>query len=172
MKLITQIKLLPDRSQSESLKKTLEVANDACNHISAWAWENKVFAHFAIQKVLYHDIRFGFGLSAQMTVRCVSKVDDAYKLDRKVLRRFKKHGAISFDDRILSWKLDRHLVSIWTTAGRIKVPFVCGDRQFRLLAHRQGETDLVYVDGVFYLLATCNVVDPTPREAKDFLGVN
>mgnify|MGYP001588352090 CR=1 FL=1 len=172
MKLIAQVSLLTSQEDMVALRNTLEVANAACNDISSWAWDNKEFGQYALHRSCYHNLRAKSGLSAQIVVRCVARVADAYKLDRKKLRQFKKHGAIAYDDRILSWKLDRHLVSIWTTAGRIKIPFVCGERQFRLLAHRQGESDLVYVDGRFYFLATCNVVDPTSRETKDFLGVD
>jgi putative transposase len=102
----------------------------------------------------------------------VAKVTDAYKLDRKCQRRFKPFGAITYDDRILSWKLDKSEVSIWTVNGRLRIPFQSGERQRRLLASRQGETDLVLFRGNFYLLAVCNVEEPTPQDFEDVLGVD
>jgi hypothetical protein len=35
------------------------------------------------------------------------------------------------------------MVSIWTTSGRWKIPFVGGDRQYALLEKQQGESDRV-----------------------------
>ncbi|MBK7454491.1 MAG: hypothetical protein IPJ46_12450 [Anaerolineales bacterium] len=61
-------------------------------------------------------------MTAQVVVRCISKVADAYKLDRKVKRTFKPHGAIAFDDRILTYKLDRMELSLWTVEGRQRCP--------------------------------------------------
>ncbi len=42
----------------------------------------------------------------------------------------------------------------------------------QLLASRQGETDLVYRRGAFYLLATCNVDEPMPDVVDTALGVD
>ena len=62
-------------------------------------------------------------------------------------RSFSNHGSIAYDDRILSWGIDRRRVSIWTLDGRQTIPFVGGERQIALLATRKGETDLVYRNG-------------------------
>ena len=101
MKLIAQIKLQPNNEQLRQLKETIERANEAANWISDWAWENKTFSNFAIQKAVYQDIRSQFNLSAQMTIRAISKVADAYKLDKKTKRTFTKRGSIAYDPRIL-----------------------------------------------------------------------
>ncbi len=172
MKLTAQVKLVPTPGQAQALKETLVRANAACNWISVWAWEKKVFGQFSLHHQVYYEVKEHFGLTAQMAVRCEGKVADAYKIDKKALRQFKKHSAIPYDDRILRWYVEKGEVSIWTAAGRQRIPFVCGDRQRKMLLSRQGESDLVYSDGQFYLLATCNAVDPTPRETKDFLGVD
>ncbi len=172
MKLTAQVKLCPTPEQAKALKATMEQANRACNHISAWAWENKTFGQYHIHRGIYHEAKTLFGLTAQVVVRCIAKVADAYKMDRKKKRILRPHGSISYDDRILRWYVDRGEVSIWADGKRIRVPFVCGDRQRKLLAFRQGESDLVFFGGNFFLLATCNVVDPSPSDAKDFLGVD
>lgn len=172
MKLIAQVQLNPTDSQRDALRKTLRQANAACNHIAAWAWEHQVFRHYVLHQALYYDLRAQFGLPAQLAVRCLAKVGDAYKLDRKSQRTFQPFGGIAYDDRLLSWHVDKGEVSIGTLHGRERVPFVCGPRQRELLASRQGESDLVYVDGRFYLLATCNAIDPEPRDVEDYLGVD
>jgi IS605 OrfB family transposase len=172
VKLIAQVKLLPSNSQSQALKATLELANAACDWISELAWDAQVFRQYDLHKLIYHRARGHYDLSAQVIVRCIAKVADAYKLDKKTARTFKPHGAIAFDDRILSWKTDKQVVSIWTLNGRQKIPYICGERQKRLLESRIGETDLVYRKGRFYLLAVCEVPEPTPADVDDVLGVD
>jgi putative transposase len=172
VKLIAQVKLLPTKEQAKALKETLGLANAACNTISQAAWTQKVFGQYNLHKLVYADVRERSGLSAQIVVRCIAKVADAYKLDKKSQRTFKPFGAIAFDDRILSWKLDKQIVSIWTVAGRQKIPYACGERQKRLLESRIGETDLVFRKGNFYLLAVCEVPEPTPADVDSVLGVD
>lgn len=173
MKLIAQIKLQPTPEQADALQRTLETANAACNDISRVAWEQQVFGKYDLQQLVYQRIKADYGLSAQLVIRCLAKVGDSYKLDRKVQRTYRPHGSIAYDDRILSFNLDQQTVSIWTVDGRIKdVPFVCGDRQRQVLPSRQGESDLVFRNGAFYLLVTCNVDDPTPDAVDAALGVD
>ena len=107
MRLTVQLKLLPTLEQAEALRLTLERANTACNYISTIAWEASIFRQFAVHKLVYQPVRETFGLAAQMTVRCIAKVADAYKLDTKRERSFSVHGAIAYDDRILSFALPK-----------------------------------------------------------------
>jgi putative transposase len=172
MKLIAQIKLLPTPDQHTALVSTLERANAACNAISVYAWEHRTFGKFDLQKVLYHVIKDDYGLSAQMVVRCLAKVGNSYKLDRDTQRTYQLHGAIAYDDRILSFTLAKQTVSIWTLAGRQTIPFVCGARQLAMVLIRQGESDLVYRKGQFYLLVTCNADEPAPEDVDAALGVD
>ncbi|MCA1667869.1 MAG: transposase, partial [Thermomicrobia bacterium] len=143
------VKLQPTHEQASFLRETVKRANAACNHISDVAWETQVFGQYKLQKATYYDVKESFGLTAQMVVRCVSKVADAYKLDKKRKRSFRPLGSIAYDDRILRWQDTR--ISIWTTGGRVWIPFVCGERTRALLVNRQGESDLLLRDGVYYL---------------------
>ncbi len=172
VKLIAQLKLLPVPEQADVLRRTLEAANAACNHISAIAWETHTFGKFALQKLVYQDVRDTFRLGAQLVIRCIAKVADAYKLDRKTQRTFQPTAAVAFDDRNLSWNLTGSEVSTWTLDGRQAIPFVCGDRQKALLETRSGETDLCLVNGQFYLFATCEVDEPDPLDVDGTLGVD
>jgi len=171
MKLTIAVKLQPTPEQSSFLRETVERANAACNRISVAAWEAQAFGQYALHKLVYADVREATGLTAQVVVRCISKVADAYKLDKKTQRTFHPLGAISYDDRILRWYRDH--VSIWTTGGRLKsVPFVCGPRERALLGNRQGESDLLTRDGVFYLYTTVNVEEPPEGEPTEYVGVD
>jgi IS605 OrfB family transposase len=172
MKLTAKVKLTPTTEQAESLKQTLETANAACNRISAQAWEHKTFGQFNLHNLTYHATRLEFSLAAQVVVRCISKVTDAYKIDRKKQRVFSPRGSVAFDDRILTWHICKSEVSIWTVGGRQRIPFVCGDRQRELLCGQRGESDLALIDGQFYLFATCDVETPKPTDVAEYLGVD
>jgi IS605 OrfB family transposase len=172
MQLTAKLKLLPTSEQADMLKGTLETANAACNYISERAWKERIFRQYSLHKLVYYDVRQRFGLSSQMTVRCISKVADAYKLDRKTKRAFRETGAIAYDNRILRWKMEEQAVSIWTMDGRQAILFACRDRQRELLPYQKGESDLALIDGAFYLLATCEVESPEQFEAEEALGVD
>src|SRR5215212_5574294 len=139
MRLTVQLKLLPTPEQAESLTRTLVTANAACDYISQVAWESRTFRQFPIHRLTYQAVRETFGLAAQLAVRCIAKVADAYKLDRTSLRMFQPHGAVPYDDRILSYNLNGSQISIWTLSGRQAIRFVCGARQRELLTTQRGE---------------------------------
>src|SRR5690606_3857392 len=151
---------------------TLEVANAAANYVSEVAWETKTFRQYDLHHACYYAVRERYELSAQMTVRLLAKVADAYKLDRKAQRRFHPHGSIAYDNRILAWKLAAQTVSIWTVEGRQTIPFVAGERQLALLPFMQGEADLVYRRGEFYLHQVCEVDEPAVEDVDECLGVD
>ncbi len=172
VKLTAQLRLLPTPEQADALRRTLETTNAACNYISDVAWATRTFGKHALQKLVYQDVRQTFGLAAQVTIRALAKVGDAYKLDNETKRTFRPLASIAYDDRILSWNLHEPAVSIWTRAGRLSIPFVAGARQLHLLQTRMGETDLVYHRGNWYLLATCEVQEPDPQDVDDVLGID
>jgi len=172
MKLTAQVKLVSTAEQRRALARTLRAANAACTFASRMAWKTKTFRQFALHKLVYREIRERFHLSAQMAIRVLAKVADAYKAGRRCERTFRPRGSFPYDCRILSWKQNEQTVSIWTLAGRQVIPFVCGVRQRAMLAAQRGETDLVYRDGIFYLLTTCEVLDPPVVETTGVLGVD
>ncbi len=172
VKLTAQVKLLVSPEQADALKRTMQAANAVCNSLSAWAWENQVFQQFPLHKGQYAAQRAASGLTAQVVVRAIAKVADSYKLDKRTQRTFQPLGAVAYDDRILNWYVEREQVSIWSVDGRLKLPFVCGEYQRGLLAFRQGESDLAFVGGNFYLMATVSIPDPPLIETDGVLGVD
>jgi putative transposase len=172
LKLIAQVKLIPVKEQAQALKTTLVRANAACNAISKLAWKSQTFKQYSLHKLVYPQIREQFDLSAQIVVRAIAKVSDAYKLDTESLCSFKPYGAFAFDDRILTWRTEKQFVTIWTVNGRQKIHYVCGERQKQLLKSRQGESDLVYYEGDFFLLAVCEVLSPSAKEVENALGLD
>jgi len=172
VKLTAQVRLYPTKEQAAALKRTLEVANAACNYISERAWETKTFKRYPLQSLTYYEVREKFNLTAQVVIRCLAKVADAYRLDTKTQRTFRPLGSIAYDDRLLSWYTEKSAVSIWTVNGREYIPYGAGERQRELLAYRQGETDVVYFNGMFFLLAACDIPDPDERDVEGVLGVD
>lgn len=168
MKLVLKIKILPTQEQERFLLATMEEANRACGYISDVAWENRTFNQFKVHHLCYHDVRQKFNLSAQMVARCISKVADAYKLDRKKKREFRTHGSISYDARILSYKDDS--ISIWTTEKRQKMPFACHNKEY--IPYIKGEADLAYKKGKFFLYQTIDIPEPERKPAKEIVGLD
>jgi putative transposase len=172
MKLTATIKLLPTDEQRQYLYQTLERANTACNWISEQAWQTKTFNTTRLHHLTYYAARSEFDLGAQIIVRCIGKVIEAYKKDKQTKRLFKKLGGIPFDSHNLKYKIADCKVVIWSVGGRLTIPFTAGAGQLALLEHQQGESDLVYRKGMFYVFATCTVPDNTPIEVEGFLGVD
>lgn len=168
MKLTLKIKLLPSEEQADLLLKTIKEANAVCDTISEIAWEKKIFNQFKIHNEVYHSLKGSTNLSAQVLVRCISKVADAYKLDKKTKRTFKPLGSITYDSRILSYK--GNTVSIWSVGGRLKMPFVCHNLNY--LPYIKGEADLLFRKGKFYLFQTVDVVEDDVKDVDAFLGVD
>ncbi|MEU3646310.1 transposase [Lentzea sp. NPDC034063] len=194
MKLAVQVKLLPTPLQAKALAATLHACNEAANHTSRLAFERNVKSRNELQRLCYREIKDQFGLSAQPAVRVVKKVVDAYTTMHAAIRAgnlgsagskrrlkaeskpivFRETAAQPFDDRCLSWQYDAHSVSIWTKAGRLKnLRFASSaDQHAMLRAHRRGESDLLFRDGKWFLIATCDVAEPPPFEPGDWIGVD
>ncbi|WP_395146091.1 RNA-guided endonuclease InsQ/TnpB family protein [Armatimonas sp.] len=172
MKLVAQIKLLPTQEQAELLKQTMVKTNEAACRVSDWAFSAKVFGRFDLHYQWYETIRNETGLTAQIVALLFAKVADAYKRDTQRIRAFRPLGAITYDSRVLRYVLEKRCVSIWTLTGRERIPFVCGEHQTELLKGLRGESDLVFLDGAFYLMATCDIEDPPLREVNGTIGID
>jgi len=185
--------LFPDAVQEAALRATLDLCNEAATWASAEAFGRRVFAKQALQRLTYGRLK-DMGLSAQPAIHVARKVAGAYASLKANIRAgnlgkpgskrrtkaeskpitFRPDAAQPFDDRCLSWQLAERTVSIWAVGGRLtKVPFGCSDSQHAaLVAHRQGESDLVHRDGKWYLYATCGLPEVDTKEPDGFLGVD
>jgi IS605 OrfB family transposase len=169
MKLTLKIKLLPTDEQAELLLDTMKESNTVCNAISEVAWEKKIFNNFKLHHEIYHPYKATFKLSSQILVRCIAKVADSYKLDKKTKREFRPLGSIGYDSRIMTYK-PNDIVSLWVIGGRIKIPFVYHNRNY--LPYIKGEADLVYKKGKFYLFQTVDVPEEDVEDVEAFVGVD
>lgn len=153
----------------------MEQFNAACNEIAETCFNEQTASKYTIQQLVYHRIREKYELSAQLTIRAIAKTCEAYKLNKKVKPTFKKHGSITYDSRILTFKglhLQHPQVSITTLEGRQLYNLaICA--YFRGRTDRvQGQVDLVYRKGKFFLYATCDMPEDTPLEPDDVLGID
>lgn len=193
MKIVVQVKLMPTPEVAPALECTLRTANESANWLSGRAHERGETSRKALQGFAYRALK-DRGLSAQPALHVLRKVADAYTTLRANIRAgnlgkpgskrrtkaevkpivFRPDAAQPYDDRCLSWQVDEQTVSIWTTAGRMRgVRFVCSEQARKLLAeHRKGESDLVHRDGMWFLIATCEVPEGELIEPVDFLGVD
>ncbi len=171
MKLTVPVKLAPTPEQHAVLLATMRRFNAACDAIAVTAFQERCANKVALQKLVYYDIRRDFGLSAQLTIRAISKVVEAYKRDKNIQPRFRPDGAVPYDERIMSWKgLER--VSLLTLQGRQLIPIRFGEYQGARLDRRRGQADLVLRGGVFYLFVTVDAPEPPVGEVPDYLGVD
>src|SRR5262249_51041535 len=172
MRLTVQIQLLPERDHARRLRETFERFNKAANWLAGVAFERKTANKLELQHACYGALRERFGLSAQMAVRCIAQVCEAYKRDKSIRPVFRKTAAMPFDQRMMSFQgLDR--VSLLSLGGRILIPFVLGKYQAEPFTHAKGQADLVLrEDAKWVLLVTVDFPPGTPIPATDFIGVD
>ena len=173
MKITINLKLKPTDAQAKVLFETLEVCNALCNDLSRFAFETKTFGQFDLHKAKYRILRDASPLSSQMIVRCFAKVSDSYRADRTTVHVFRKWSAQPYDDRIFSFK-EGDQVSLWTLAGRMKIPFVYGEHQRKFLPFRKGEVDLVYSkrNKKWFVNIVCDIPEQEPEFSVGILGVD
>jgi IS605 OrfB family transposase len=172
MKLTLQLKLLPTPEQAEALLDTMRRYNEAATFAAEQGFAAGVFSAPSIQKLAYRECRDCWDLSAQMAVRAIGKAAECFSRDKTVCPVFRPTGAMTYDERILSFK-DCHRVSILTVkAGRLMIPYVFGEYQSANLARIRGQCDLVYRDGMFFLYCTIEFQEAPPVKVGDFLGVD
>ena len=165
------LKLAPTIEQHHALLETMHAFNDACNMIADVAYENQLANKFKLQKLVYSDARKQYGLPSQLAIRAISKTAEAYKRDKNIHPTFRREGAVTYDERVMSFK-GLTTVSLLTLSGRVLVPFRIGGYQEARLDSIKGQADLLYRNGTFYLAVTLDVPTPEPQETSVSLGVD
>jgi putative transposase len=171
MKQTMLLKLAPTTEQHQALLDTMHAFNEAANSVASVAFAEKTADKFALQKLVYGELRTTYKLAAQLAIRCISKASEAYKRDKSSKPTFRPEGAVVYDPRIMNFKgIDT--VSLLTISGRVLVPFRFGAYQQSRMDAIKGQADLLYRNGTFYLAVTLEVPTPTPDEVTDTLGVD
>ncbi|HEY7181008.1 MAG TPA: transposase [Blastocatellia bacterium] len=172
VKLILQTQLLPDGDQARKLSATMRAFNAAADWLAGEAFRLKNSNKVELQQLYYDQLRADFRISAQMAIRCIAQVCEAYKRDKSIRPRFKKYASIPYDQRLMAFKgVDR--VSLLTLEGRTIVPIVMGKYQSERFNGKHGQCDLVKrKDGKWFLLVTVKTPDVAPEPSTDFIGVD
>src|SRR6185437_14490325 len=122
MKLVASVRLLPTPEQAAELRRTLERCNAACCWLARIGADAKLTRKYDLHRIGYAGVRERFGLAAQVAVRCIAKVADAFKVgDKTKTRTFRRHAAQPYDDRIFRFLPDQDAISIWTLTGRMQI---------------------------------------------------
>jgi IS605 OrfB family transposase len=200
VKRVVKVRVLATASEAAALRDTLHSCNVAASWLSVAMHEERVHGKHDAQKRFYTALRERFGLSAQPTIRVISKVADAYTTLRANIaadncgppgsaRRtrvaatpvgFRADAAQPFDARCLWWQFPDALggreatISIWTMRGRLRHIRILAANDLALLrTHKIGEADKVYRDGKWFLHATIEIPDAQLAEpVNGFLGVD
>lgn len=171
MKQTVLVKLQPNPEQATSLLRTMERFNAACDAIAVTAFREKTASKVLLQKFVYHDIRDAFGLSSQLTIRAIAKTCESYKRDKSIQPTFRPHGAIVYDERVMSWK-EADRVSLLTLDGRIIIPVRFGAYAEGRRERMRGQADLIYRDGKFFLACTVDAPEADPFEPEGWMGID
>ncbi|MEV0424880.1 RNA-guided endonuclease TnpB family protein, partial [Streptosporangium canum] len=187
------MKLLPTPEQAAALEATLRGCNQAADLVARTAFTTQITREYDLRKHTYTVLK-ARGLGAQAAQHVIKKVADACTTLKANLRAgnlgppgsprrtraeskpiaFRPHAAQPYDDRCLSWQIEARTVSIWTVRGRLRgVAFTASAAQLKTLAlYRKGESDLLCRDGMWFLIATCDVPDRPVAVPDGFLGVD
>jgi putative transposase len=171
MKQTIVLKLEPTAEQHAALLETVEAFNRGCQSVADVAFENRTANKIRLQPLVYAELRERFRLSSQMAVRCISKACEAYKHDKRKHCTFVLHGAMVYDERIMSFKGLTH-VSLLTLSGRVLVPLRYGAYQAERFGRIKGQADLILRDGTFYLYVCIDLPTPPLIDPEGVLGVD
>jgi IS605 OrfB family transposase len=171
MKLTVRIPLVPDAAQDDALRRTTERFNEAANWAAGELFAHRITNKRMAQKLIYHELRQRFKLTAQMAILVIHRVCEASQRDKTVRPVFRHDAAITYDPRVLRF-LGLEQVNLWTLAGRLVIPMRIGPDPAQRLGYPKRQADLLCRDGQGSLSLTVDVPDGTPMDVEDFLGVD
>src|ERR1044072_1224922 len=173
-----QLRLTPTPTQADALAAAVQVCNQAATVTSRLAWQHRVFTVLELHRLAYYDVRAQVArLGAQAAVRAMARVAGAYANRRASKKRahiFRPHGAVPYDARLMSFNRDARTVSLWTSTGRVTVPYTGRPEHFKAIDTLPvGEADLSCRRGVWLLQVAVTLPKPPVREpVGGFVGVD
>jgi len=166
--------LKPTNAERAALERLRAAFAEACNHISAVAWEAQEFNSVRLQRRVYYDVRARFALLAQHTIRAIAVVCDSYKADKERMHTFTSTGAVVLDTPRL-YSIAHNRASIATLDGRQSIHLGIGGHQRLQMATatRLAEADLICDrKGRWRLMVCAHYPDPAPIATDGVLGVD
>ncbi|RIH82489.1 transposase, IS605 OrfB family [Calidithermus terrae] len=168
--LSVRCRLIPGASTAEKLSRTVNRFANACNYALQVARRENAWNKFALQRLVYRELRERFGLSANLAIRAIARVGK-----RKGHRAGGfKATSVDYDRRILSVDVEAEVVSLSTVDGRVKVPMRIAGYQRHLLRSARGIQGGQLVRGrdSWYVHLWCEYDDPPTLDPQGFLGVD
>lgn len=155
-----KIQLLTNDEQYQELTDVIQRFNEVCSYISEVGFNTRTHRNkMKLSKKCYHTVREQYNLPAQMVVRAVGKVVEAYKTGVGSMLKFSESTSVVYDTRLVKFKW-MHTVSIATFTGRIEVPFKVESYRRGYYARRvPGLADMILEDGKLYLLMVVDMPD-------------
>lgn len=171
------LKLQPSAEQFAALDSLASSFADACSAIVPLVVEHRCWNRVALHHLAYYQIRaLAPSLGSQMVCQAVHRVADAYRAlkankgidkDKPVPAVKFSQSSVSFDKR--TYSIRDATVSLFTLAGRARVPFVAGKHQLNLLASGASkEARLLKRAGTWYFNLCVEIPEPTPRGGGRF----
>lgn len=173
MHISVRIKLLPTASQKASLLRTMEVFNVAANFAAKEGFAHRAYSRADLHRLTYYPIRQLTGMTSELVIRAIHRAVDCFTRDKTVCPEFRKRSAIVYDNRVLRFK-GADTISIASMDGRLTIAVVMADYQKATLAKafKTGQSDLIYINGTFYLSLSAELEDPSKTPPVDVIGVD
>jgi putative transposase len=102
MKQTMHLKLAPTPEQHAALLETMHAFNEAANYVASVAFASQTANTFELQKVVYGDLCTTHTLPAQLAIRAIGKVSEAYTRDKSIQPHFRPEGAVVYGPRVMA----------------------------------------------------------------------
>ena len=156
MTVTAKIQILVDTDSKVLLNETMSVYSDACNYVSDYVFRTHDLKQFSLNKVLYTELREGFGLKSQMAQSVFKTVIARYKTileneSKWIKPSFKKPQYDLVWNR--DYSLSQNCFSVNTLKGRVKLPYFAEgmSKYFDHTIYRFGTAKLVSKHGKYFL---------------------
>lgn len=175
------LKLVATPEQVSALSTLTNTYTQACNVIVPLVVENRCWNRVALHHLAYYTVREQLpALGSQMVCQAIHRVADAYKTlkanqgiakDKPVPVITFKPMSVNFDKR--TYSINGDMLSLFTLAGRAKIPFVCGRHQRNLLASGfPKEAKLIVRNGVWYFNLVLDLPNAAPISGDGVCGID
>ena len=174
-----KIQIVSSNDDAELLNSTMSAYTDACNYVSNYVFQTHNLKQFALNKLLYCDLRDRFGLKSQMAQSVLKTVIARYKTilenqNKWIKPTFKKPQYDLVWNR--DYSLTQNCFSINTLNGRVKLPyFVEGmSKYFDHTIYKFGTAKLVNKHGKYFLHipVTYDVNDSNISDICNVVGID
>ena len=177
MKLVTTVACkieVPVKFVAE-IDKTLEVFAAACE----WINQNtptELTSKNQMQKLVYNDVRVGFGLSANLAIQALRRVCANRKTAKQKNCNVRKFSptSVSYDARIFSFREQDYTVSLKLINSRVRFDLLIGNYQ-RGILKGQNPTSATLVkrrNGDYYIHINLDNEAPQPIDPISVMGAD